>query len=113
MVNHRSTNRRIRSVWTGPQSLVGHVCQTAVVALCALVLVFAPLAFGAVRFWALGPVLIVIGLAGVLWMARILTTREMPVVFSALGPSIIALTAYAVIRYGLSEIEPIACGAMM
>src|SRR5712671_5804492 len=112
MVNHPPTNRRIRS-WTGPQSPVGHACQTAVVALCALILVFAPLAFGAVRFWALGPILIVIGLAGVLWIVRILSTREIPVVFSTLGPPIIALTAYSVIRYGLSEIEPIACGAMM
>jgi len=113
MVNHHSTNRRIRSVWTGPQSPVGHVCQTAVVALCALILVFAPLTFGAVRLWALGPILIVIGLAGVLWIVRILSTQEMPVVFSTLGPPIIALAAYVVIRYGLSEIEPIARGAMM
>ena len=102
MVNQRPTHRRIRSVWTGPQSPVGHVCQTAVVTLSALVLVFAPLAFGAVRFWALGPILIVIGLAGVLWIVRILSTREIPVVFSALGPPVIALTAYGVIRYGLS-----------
>src|SRR5260221_8339510 len=113
MVKHHPTNRRIRSVWTGPQSPVGHVCQTAVVTLCALILVFAPLAFGAVRFWALGPILIVIGLAGVLWIVRILSTREIPVVFSALGPPAIALAAYGVIRYGLSEIEPIARGAMM
>src|SRR6266404_6891047 len=113
MVNHHPTNRRIRSVWTGPQSPVGHVCQTAVVALGASILVFAPLAFGAVRFWALGPILIVIALAGVLWIVRILSTREIPVILSALGPAIIALAAYGVIRYGLSEIEPIACGAMM
>jgi hypothetical protein len=112
-VKHHPTNRRIRSVWTGPQSPVGHVCQTAVVTLCGLILLFAPLAFGAVRFWALGPILIVIGLSGVLWIVRILSTREIPVVFSALGPPVIALAAYGVIRYGLSEIEPIACGAMM
>ena len=113
MVNHRPTNRKVRNVWTGPQSPVGHVCQTAIVVLCILILVFAPLAFGAVRFWALGPILGIIGLAGVLWIIRILSTREIPVVFSALGPPIVALTAYGVIRYGLSEIEPIACGAMM
>src|SRR6266850_434315 len=113
MVNHHPTNRRIRSVWTGPQSPVGHACQTAAVALSALILVFAPLAFGAVRFWALGPILIIIALAGVLWIVRILSTREIPVVFSALGPPVITFVAYGVIRYGLSEIEPIACGAMM
>src|SRR6266446_2509155 len=113
MVNHHPSNRRIRSVWTGPQSPVGHACQTAIVALCALILVFAPLAFGAVRFWALGPILIVIGLAGVLWIVRILSAREIPAVFSTLGPPIIALAAYGIIRYGLSEIEPIARGATM
>ena len=113
MVNQHPTNRRVRSVGTGPQSPVGHVCQTAVVALCALTLVFAPLAFGAVRFWALGPILIVIGLAGVLWIVRIVSTREIPAVFSTLGPPIIALATYGVIRYGLSEIAPIACGPMM
>jgi cytochrome c-type biogenesis protein CcmH/NrfG len=53
-----------------------------------LILVFVPLAFGAVRLWALGPILIAIGLAGVLWIVRILSTQEMSVV--------IALTAYAV-----------------
>src|ERR1035441_2735185 len=47
---------RIRNVWTGPQSPVGHVCQTTIVVLCASILVFATLAFGAVRFWALGPI---------------------------------------------------------
>ena len=112
-MNHRPTNRRIRNVWTGPQSPVGHVCQTTIVVLCASILVFATLAFGAVRFWALGPILIVIGLAGMLWIVRIFWTLEIPVVFSALGPPVIALAAYGVIRYGLSEIEPIACGAMM
>jgi O-antigen ligase len=112
-VSHRPANRNVRSVWTGPQSPVGHVCQTAIVVLSALILVFAPLAFGAVRLWALGPVLIAISVGGVLWIVRIVSGREIPVVFSAPGPPAIALAAYAVIRYGLSEIEPIACGPMM
>ena len=112
-MSHRPGNRNVRSVWTGPQSPVGHVCQTAIVVLSALILVFAPLAFGAVRLWALGPILIAISVAGVLWIVRITSSREIPVVFSALGPPVIALAAYAVIRYGLSEIEPIACGSMM
>jgi hypothetical protein len=112
-VSRRPGNRNVRSVWTGPQSLVGHVCQTAVVILVTLILVFAPLAFGAVRLWAAGPILIAIDVAGVLWIIRILSTREMPVVFSTLGPPVIALAAYGVIRYGLGEIEPIARGSMM
>jgi uncharacterized membrane protein YjdF len=75
--------------------------------------VFAPLAFGAVRLWALGPILIAVELAGALWIVRILSTREIPVIFSTLGPPVLALAGYAVIRYGLSEIEPIARGSMM
>ena len=112
-MNHRSANRKIRSVWTGPQSPVGHVCQTAIVVLSAGVLVFAPLACGAVRLWALGPILLAIGAAGVLWIVRILSSREMPVVFSTLGLPVVGLASYGVIRYGLSEVEPIAREPMM
>jgi len=105
-VNHRSGNRNVRAVWTGPQSPLGHVCQTSIVVLSLLILAFAPLAFGAVRLWALGPVFIAIEVAGVLWIIRILNAREIPVIFSAVGPPVVALAAYGVIRYGLSEIEP-------
>jgi len=112
-VNHRSSNRNVRAVWTGPQTPLGRVCQTTVVVLSLLVLVFAPLAFGAVRLWALGPILIAIEVAGVLWIVRVLNAREIPVVFSTVGPPVIALAAYGVIRYGWSEIEPIASAAMM
>jgi hypothetical protein len=92
---------------------LGHVCQTAVVVVSLLILVFAPLAFGAVRLWALGPVFVAIEVAGVLWIVRILNAREIPAVFSTVGPPVVALTAYGVIRYGLSEIEPIASAPMM
>jgi len=112
-VSHRSGNRNVRAVWTGPQSPLGHVCQTSIVVLSLLVLVFAPLAFGAVRLWALGPIFIAIEVAGALWIVRILNAREIPVVFSTVDPPVVALTAYGVIRYGLSEIEPIASAPMM
>jgi O-antigen ligase/polysaccharide polymerase Wzy-like membrane protein/tetratricopeptide repeat protein len=112
-VSHRLGNRNVRAVWTGPQSPLGHVCQTTVVVLSLLILAFAPLAFGAVRLWALGPVFIAIEVAGVLWIIRILNAREIPVVLSTVGPPVVALAAYGVIRYGLSEIEPIASAPMM
>jgi hypothetical protein len=112
-VSHRPGNRNVRAVWTGSQSPLGHVCQTAVVVVSLLILVFAPLAFGAVRLWALGPVFVAIEVAGVLWIVRILNAREIPAVFSTVGPPVVALTAYGVIRYGLSEIEPIASAPMM
>ncbi len=112
-MNHRSGNRNVRAIWSGPQSPLGHVCQTAVVVLSLLILAFGPLAFGAVRLWALGPVFIAIEVAGVLWIIRILNAREIPVIFSAVGPPVVALAAYGVIRYGLSEIEPIASVPMM
>jgi hypothetical protein len=92
---------------------LGHFCQTGVVVLSLVILAFAPLAFGAVRLWALGPVLVTIELAGALWIIRILHAREIPVVFSRVGPAVIALAAYGVIRYGLSEVEPVASTAMM
>src|SRR5208282_2077998 len=112
-VSHRSGNRNVRAVWTGPQSPLGHVCQTSIVVLSLLVLVFAPLAFGAVRLWALGPVFMAIEVAAVLWIVRILNAREIPVVFSTVGPPVVALAAYGVIRYGLSEMEPMASAPMM
>lgn len=106
-------NHNVRRVWTGPQSPAGHVCQIAIVVITASILAFAPLAFGAVRLWALGPILIAVELAGVLWIIRILSTREIPVIFSVLGPPVLALAGYTVVRYGLSEIEPIARGSIV
>jgi len=112
-VSHRLGNPNVRAVWTGPQSPVGHVCQVTIVVLSLLILVFAPLAFGAVRLWSLGPVFLAIEVAGVLWIVRILNAREIPVVFSTIGPPVVILAAYGVIRYGLSEIEPVASAPMM
>lgn len=112
-VNRRPGNRNVRAVWTGPQSPLGHVCQTAIVVLSVLILAFAPLVFGAVRLWALGPVFIAVEVGGVLWIIRILDAREIPVVFSTVGLPVVTLVAYGVIRYGLSEIEPIASSSMM
>jgi hypothetical protein len=81
---------------------LGHVCQTAVVVLSLLILAFAPLAFGAVRPWALGPIFIAIEVAGVLWIIHILNAREIPVVFSPVGPAVVALAAYGVSRSPVS-----------
>ena len=112
-MSHRLGNPNVRAVWTGPQSPVGHVCQVTIVVLSLLILVFAPLAFGAVRLWSLGPVFLAIEVASVLWIVRILNAREIPVVFSTIGPPVVILAAYGVIRYGLSEIEPVASAPMM
>jgi len=73
-----------------------------------LILAFAPLAFGAVRPWALGPVYLAVEIAGLLWIVRILNAWEIPAVLSAMGSPVIALAAYGVIRYGLSPVEPVA-----
>ncbi|HTS16804.1 MAG TPA: O-antigen ligase family protein [Verrucomicrobiae bacterium] len=69
--------------------------------------------FGAVRLWALGPALLAIELGGLFWIVRILDVREVPVVFSAMGAPVVAVAAYGVIRYGLSEVEPVAGTPMM
>jgi hypothetical protein len=112
-VSHRIGKPNGRVVWTGPQSAAGHACQVTIVILSLLILVFAPLAFGAVRLWSLGPVFIAIEVASVLWIVRILAAHEIPVVFSMVGPPAVAMAAYGVIRYGLSEVEPVASLPMM
>jgi hypothetical protein len=65
------------------------------------------------RLWTLGPVFIAIEVAGVLWIVRILNAREIPLVLCNVGLPVIALAAYGVIRYGLSEIEPVTSVPMM
>lgn len=87
--------------------------QNAIVCITLLILVCAALAFGAVRLWSLGPVLMAVGLACVLWVLRLLLVREVRVVFSLLGAPVLVFAAYGIVRYGLSDVEPAARQAML
>jgi len=46
--------------------------------------------------------------AAALWVARLLFSRQVPVVFSLAGAPILVATTYGLIRYGLSPVEAVA-----
>ena len=71
-------------------------------------LIFAPLAFGAVRVWALGPIVLIVWAATMLWVVRVATVYNVPVIFSALGAPVLLATTYVIVRYGLSDVESLA-----
>jgi tetratricopeptide (TPR) repeat protein len=113
-VSARSQKEKVRVLPVEPQPRLARLCQRAVVVLALVVLVFATLAFGAVRWWALGPVML--GVAGcvALWIVRVLVQREARVVYSRVGVPLMVLAAYAVVRStGLAEVEPVARNGMM
>ncbi len=91
-----------------PQPPVARLCQILVFALIVVVMLWAPLAFGSVRMWALIPVVGLVWLATVLWVVRLIATGQSPVVFSALGAPVLLAATYAIIRYGLVEVEWVA-----
>ncbi len=86
---------------------------SAIFVLVLLVLVSAPLAFGAVRPWAQGPLMIAVALAAMLWIIRLLAERETDVVFSPIGAPVLVLATYAVVRYTIAEVEPVSRPDMM
>jgi putative inorganic carbon (HCO3(-)) transporter len=107
-VKQQPTNGKVRTIRIEPQPLLVRVCQHGIFLLVLFILIFSPLAFGAVRPWAQGPILLAVGLATLLWVIRILAAREVPAVLSPLGAPVLVLGTYVIIRYGLSEVEPVA-----
>ena len=105
---HRREMDHAPSLREEPEPLVARVCQKAIFGIVVLILIFSPLAFGAVRPWAQDPVMLCVAAAGVLWIIRLLAAREAHVVFSSLGAPVLVLATYGIIRYTLAEVEPVA-----
>lgn len=59
------------------------------------------------RLWALGPILVAVWAATALWVVRIVTVRNVPVIFSALGAPMLLGAAYVIVRYGLADVESV------
>ncbi len=83
-------------------------CERGILALMLGILVFGPLAMGAVGGWEF---LVIQGLAiGVLalWAAKIWTSRKPQLLWPPLGWVVLAFAAYAVVRYFTADIEYVA-----
>jgi O-antigen ligase len=83
-------------------------CERGILSLVLAMLVFAPLAFGAVDAWAF---LVVQGLAMgvfVLWAIRLWAKENQRLLWPPLGWVVLAFTIYAVARYFTADIEYIA-----
>jgi tetratricopeptide (TPR) repeat protein len=96
------------SFWEETRSPIVHFCHRGIFVLAIAILVFAPLAFGSVRLWAQGLIVIMVALATVLWIVRLTIVSEVQVVFSSLGAPMLVLATYGVVRCALAEVEPIA-----
>src|SRR5674476_1076534 len=83
-------------------------CERGILLLVLGMLVFAPLAFGAVNAWAF---LVVQGLAAgvfVLWVVRLWVDRKPKLLWPPLAWVVVAFTLYAVARYFTADIEYVA-----
>jgi O-antigen ligase len=87
---------------------MARLCQLAIFAIVQVILIASPLAFGATRWWALGPLLGLIWLGVAFWIARILLLQAVPVIFSAIGAPVLLCATYVIVRYGLVDAEPLA-----
>ena len=83
-------------------------CERGILFLALGMLVFAPLAFGAVDE---GPIAVLLGLASgatVLWGARLWLSRKPKILWPPLAWVVLAFTLYAVARYFTADIEYVA-----
>jgi hypothetical protein len=98
--------------WEETRSPVVRVCHRANLSLILLVLVAAPFV-SASRIWTQGLLFGAITVATAVWIVRVIIVREAQVVFSLLGAPVVTLAAYALVRYSLAEVEPVARPDMM
>jgi O-antigen ligase len=83
-------------------------CQRGILLLMLAMLVFAPLAFGAVDEWAF---LVVQGIAAggfILWMARLWLNPKPKLLWPPLAWVVVAFAVYAIVRYFTADIEYVA-----
>lgn len=83
-------------------------CERGILILVSAMLVFAPLAFGAVDLWAILVVQSVTVLVLVLWGARLWLSRRGKILWPPLAWVVLAFMAYAVGRYFTADIEYVA-----
>ena len=101
------------TLWEETKTPLVRFSGVAAFVLILFVLISAPSAFGAVRPWAQGPLMIAVALATMLWIARLVAEHETDVVFSTIGAPALVLATYAVVRYTIAEVEPISRPDMM
>jgi O-antigen ligase len=83
-------------------------CERGILILVSAMLVFAPLAFGAVDLWAILVVQSVTVLVLLLWGARLWLSRRGKILWPPLAWAVLAFVAYAVARYFTADIEYVA-----
>jgi len=99
-----AARERARMAWMN-REVVDRWCERGILGLVLAILVFGPLAFGAVHGWAFG---IVTGLTvGVmlLWLVRLWVTPRPQLLWPPICWAVLAFAAYATARYFTSDIE--------
>jgi len=82
-------------------------------ALIVFVLGYSVVAYGTAQTWTQGPVILAVLLAVVFWAIRLAIVDDAEVVFSPLGLPLLVTGCYLIIRYALSEVEPVGRSSML
>ncbi len=99
---------RSHEAWdVGLPRLARHLANSAFLLVLA-VLVFAPLAGGAVSPWSQGLIMIAVALAALLWVISLCLGRETHIVFSTMNAPVLVLMTYGIVRYSTSDVEALA-----
>ena len=101
------TRRRVRShhdkgLWRDVRPVIVRACAYGVFALVVFILVFSLMTLGKADLTVHGPIMIALVVAGVLWIVRLILSREPKVAFSLLGTPILILGTWTVVRYALA-----------
>ena len=112
-VKDRSATPHVRRVVVKPQPLLARLCQNAVTWITLAIAGGAALLWGGTPPWASQFIHVSVWLAGFLWVLRLVLLRRSELVVNSLSAPGVLLVSYAIVRYGLAEVEPVARPEMM
>ena len=106
-VKDRSATPHVRRVVVKPQPLLARLCQNAVTWITLAIAGGAALLWGGTPPWASQFIHVSVWLAGFLWVLRLVLLRRSELVVNSLSAPGVLLVSYAIVRYGLAEVEPV------
>jgi O-antigen ligase len=95
------------------RDVVDRWCERGILALVLGILVFGPLALGAVRGLEFGIIEVLTGGVLVLWLARLWLNRRPQLLWPPICWAVLAFCVYAIVRYRTADIEYIARHEML
>ncbi len=88
-------------------------CHRVIFALIVFVLCYSVVAYGTTQEWTQGPVIIAVLLAVFFWAIRLALVNGAEMVLSPLSLPMLFTGSYLIIRYALSDVEPVSRSSML